>query len=594
MSTKPISQVKIRSGISEDFLEKTLTDDVTLLEALFDFIDNSIDAARNHLMSKKYSKDKYGLPKDYSGYNIHIRLEKNNIVIKDNCLGIDAPTLENRAFVTSSQSNHAFGIGHYGLGLKRSLLKFGTTYALSSDDGVNAFKIRFNKNSISGHLPIIADLYESKGLRKALFIINDLKSDVLYALNSKEWFDNALKELSIRYAIYIEKGLKIKITSAYHPGEIHFKKIPSIRTDGKLNPTNKHIKVGDVDVYIDSGIHYEYYFPSEEKHGSYQKNRKLTAEFGLYFICNDRVIVAHSSEEKYGWGPVKWHSEYNGFVCIVRFVAEDSSKMPWNTVKTALQTSNTAFIEVKNKLEPIASRYRSNVKKLYFTKGNQSSNTNNNNSTTSSSKNSDKNRNQGNNNREQNIKDGKDTNNGNPPNDLNNKNKGKTKSDSSNVSHPREWNTLLPPDCPTSNDEILNALIIEAKSLDLSSSYTSGLLLRAVLEKSLKHFVKSKNHVKAVRDYYYRKNQDKAPNYADKNGVSLDMILDWLISPQQVSIFENEHTSPVTRSIKNARKWSGKLNGIVHGNEVLGIAEIQSIRNEIYMLIKTAIVFTSK
>ena len=86
----------------------------------------------------------------------------------------------------------------------------------------------------------------------------------------------------------------------------------------------------------------------------------------------------------------------------------------------------------------------------------------------------------------------------------------------------------------------------------------------------------------------------KAPNYADKNGVSLDMILDWLISPQQVSIFENEHTSPVTRSIKNARKWSGKLNGIVHGNEVLGIAEIQSIRNEIYMLIKTAIVFTSK
>ena len=53
MSTKPINQVKIRSGISEDFLEKTLTDDVTLLEALFDFIDNSIDAARNHLMSKK-------------------------------------------------------------------------------------------------------------------------------------------------------------------------------------------------------------------------------------------------------------------------------------------------------------------------------------------------------------------------------------------------------------------------------------------------------------------------------------------------------------------------------------------------------------
>ena len=36
------------------------------------------------------------------------------------------------------------------------------------------------------------------------------------------------------------------------------------------------------------------------------------------------------------------------------------------------------------------------------------------------------------------------------------------------------------------------------------------------------------------------------------------------------------------------------MNGIVHGNEVLGIAEIQSIRNEIYMLIKTAIVFTSK
>jgi len=67
----------------------------------------------------------------------------------------------------------------------------------------------------------------------------------------------------------------------------------------------------------------------------------------------------------HGFKTGKWHSEYNGFVCIVRFVSEDSNKMPWNTAKTALKTDSTLFLKVRERIQPIADFYRGEIKKQY-------------------------------------------------------------------------------------------------------------------------------------------------------------------------------------------------------------------------------------
>lgn len=45
-------QVEIIMGVSDNFLESILTKDVSTLDALYDLIDNSIDAARDSLLEK--------------------------------------------------------------------------------------------------------------------------------------------------------------------------------------------------------------------------------------------------------------------------------------------------------------------------------------------------------------------------------------------------------------------------------------------------------------------------------------------------------------------------------------------------------------
>ena len=66
--------------------------------------------------------------------------------------------------------------------------------------------------------------------------------------------------------------------------------LPGIRRSGPVSPTYQEKNIDGVKVIIQSGIHEKYYLKNEEKY-SLSVNKTLTNDFGIYFICNDRVIV---------------------------------------------------------------------------------------------------------------------------------------------------------------------------------------------------------------------------------------------------------------------------------------------------------------
>ncbi len=368
---KPIKTFEIDTGVSPDFLEAALTQDVTTLEALFDLVDNSIDAARDVLLQNNTSKCRDGLPESYKGFKIHIRIDKNSVRIVDNCSGIDEVTLANRALYTAKPSSHEYGIGQYGIGLKRSLLKMGTDFALSVDNGKTLCKANFSNKNIGGNLDnkVYASEYNSKNRVKSLFSASNLKPEISIDIHDTRWFDNAARQFSLRYGIYLIKGLEIILHNVANCQFLRVEGIaPELRTHSKFEPQRKRVSIDGVEVIIESGIHSDYIFPSETGH-DLSKNRSLTDFFGIYFSCNDRVIVSATTEKIYGWA-AKWHSEYNGFVCWVKFVSKDPSKLPWNTSKTALRTDSSLFLKVKDELQPIADHYRSEIKKRYSNKGN--------------------------------------------------------------------------------------------------------------------------------------------------------------------------------------------------------------------------------
>ncbi|MDC5586439.1 ATP-binding protein [Acinetobacter baumannii] len=355
----------LKIGSSANFLEQILTKDVSTLEAIYDLIDNSIDAARNSIFaSKNYEADEFGLPTNYKNYEVEIQIDQTSFSIRDNCLGIPEDILINKTFIIAESSAHEYGIGQYGIGLKRSLLKLGNLYSFIIDNGEKKYTAEFDNESFGLKKNLSALVTSSSGSSYTIFTVRDLKLEAIKDIQNAKWIEKAIKGLQDRYSIYFSKGLviKFKYNNKYFPLTLK-NTIPNLRTDGKFLPKNKSLKFGDVKVIIESGIHQDYYFSSESKH-SLSINRKLTPDFGIYFICNDRVIVKSSTEQNHGW-KTKWHSEYNGFVCIVRFISKDPSDLPWNTSKSAMREDAPLFLEVIEELQPVADIYRSEIKSRY-------------------------------------------------------------------------------------------------------------------------------------------------------------------------------------------------------------------------------------
>lgn len=579
MSKQIIKTVEVQAGVNPGFLENTLTTDITVLESIFDLIDNSIDAARDHLLSQNFEADIYGLPKDYSGYKISIRLSEKSISILDNCLGMEESMLTKKVFMTAGASNHKFGIGHYGLGLKRALLKFGSQYAMSSDNGKIAFKMHFDGAMIAGNQKLIAEGYDTLGHRKVLFVVTGVKPSIAYEFQSKPWFENAVNMLKLRYAVYIAKGLKLSITDACNHERVKIDSVlPTLRSDAKFHPVSTPFKIDGVDVYIDSGIHHEYYFAKEAKH-SLAKNKELTNYFGLYFICNDRVIVAASTAIEHGW-KTKWHSEYNGYICIVRFVSADSSKMPWNTLKTALKTDGRMFVEVRNKLLPIAESFRASVRKYYLNKSVKTESKENPDSTVNPPPVKHK------------PNDTVTANSTEPNSSQRHQVKPAQMAGNNPQAHVKNWDSVLPTDFPISKNDALNAFLIDAVNLKCHDApCASALLLRAILEKSLKNFVNKSGNFKEVKNHFYCSAEGLKKNHSEEykanQGIDLAMMLNWLKDEKTATkIFGIEEKPTLWLAAKQAATHVKKLNGITHGNDFIATEQLLAIRNEMYVLIR--------
>lgn len=360
------NKIQITMGFPQNFVEGILIKDVSTLDALYDLIDNSIDAARDAIYSAgKYEKDEFGLPSSYRGYEINLSISANKISIEDNCLGIDEHILKNETFLIFNPSQHNYGIGQYGIGLKRSLLKMGDSYEFHIDNGKSIYEAQFTSKHIGGSEgKLLADVRASAGKVKTIFTVTRLNDEIQRDIQNARWLDNAKNGIKDRYSVYFSKGLVINLNYFDDLPVKLESKLPSLRTNGKFLPTHSTFLIDGVTIVIESGIHEKYNFPNEDLY-SLSMNRTLTEEFGIYFICNDRVIVKASTERRHGWH-AKWHSEYNGFICTVRFIAEKPSSLPWNTAKSAMREDASLFLTVIDKLQPVADNYRSEIKKRYI------------------------------------------------------------------------------------------------------------------------------------------------------------------------------------------------------------------------------------
>ncbi|WP_141561204.1 ATP-binding protein [Serratia marcescens] len=594
--------VTINTGIDSSFLAETLTTDIELSDALFDLIDNSIDAARDKIFLQKNIKyDNYGLPADYSDYHIRLRFSANSITIKDNCSGFDEETLKNSAFITGKRSNHQFGIGHYGLGLKRALLKAGGNFGLVTDNGTARYKAIFNSSSFSGNEKgqISAEKFPAKKKTYSLFTVSGLFPDIKYQVQDKIWFKYFVERLGVRYGVFIQKGLKITLINSTSDNCLTSQiknSIPNIRKGKPLTPFSSRINSEGLEVYFNAGVHENYRFSGEEEHNTIN-NGLISKTYGLYFISNDRVIVDSSIEKKHGF-VTSWHNEYSGFICLIRMIGDNPGTLPWNTAKTELKLGSSIFIKIRGKIEEVAKEYRSKSKlliktwkeikndisislderKAVFAERTGLSFTKEGHGNNKLSK------------KETKLQFIPEKKSEQPKKTAVEAKEIKKRAENNKEKHTQYWATLLPTRFPIADDhEVLDNLIIEAIDLQMvSAPHASSMLYRALLETASKRFIKKHNLFTEIKDYYYSRGEGKKKNHSDEykknQGIDLSMIVDWLVV--QNDIFPLEERNELKLAAKKMKGHIKMLNGIVHGLQLTNESQLSIIRNDTISLLR--------
>lgn len=342
------------------FIVEGITKDATTEACIFDLIDNSIDAARDIIVKRKNSKkDRYGLPKDYSGFHILLHVDESGVRIEDNCGGIAVRDLERSAMKVGGRSSHAFGIGHYGVGLKRALFKLGRIAQIDSDSGKQRVTLEL---SIEDYMAdpdwgVSAIELPSTGKTKTTITVTDPTAEVASEFSDQRWTERLEDSLAVRYANFINKGLEIKLD---------VKSIPAATADMRKDEEFSFYRdrlfktKSGVKFYLSAGVHAEYRF-STETGFNVKISRDITKEFGWYVQCNDRVIVVANRGAETGWPG--WHGEYNGFLGTVHFIDEEPDKLPWNTTKTGVDLNNSSYQEALIHMQDIATDWRQRAKK---------------------------------------------------------------------------------------------------------------------------------------------------------------------------------------------------------------------------------------
>jgi hypothetical protein len=310
---------------TKEFFISMLTRDISLLSALVDLIDNSVDAA---LLTGGFLDKK-----------IEIEINDEYFLIKDNCGGISKSAAENYAFKfgrPTDAPHTPHSVGRFGVGMKRALFKIGKLFQIESCHLEHCFNINVNVDDWLGSpndWSFELEEFDNNGGESG----TKIRVDSLHQSISDKFGDR----------VFVN-SLKVMIGKAHHKAlssglniEVNNENVQSrdilIKQNEDLGFVGELLEINGVSIQIKAGI----------------GDRNLH-EGGWYVFCNDRMIQEASKTAMTGWGVDgirNYHADFAFFRGVIEFNCEDGAKLPWNTTKTGIDTDNpiyrTALVKMK-------------------------------------------------------------------------------------------------------------------------------------------------------------------------------------------------------------------------------------------------------
>ena len=291
----PATDLRADANPTKAFFVTMITRDITLEDSILDLVDNSVDAAwKNEGSFPAGLNDKT----DLSAYSIFLSVKPDHFSITDNCGGMTLDDAENHAFSFGRKANHAldqYGIGVYGIGMKRAAFKIGKNICVRST------YFDENKSRQSFTVPIPVDTWlgnddppwdfdidetehlESSGVE---IVVKQLTSATKVSFANPLFIQNLRRTITRDYSLHLHRGLNVILN-----GEPITSLPIELRESDEYAPIRisyvERIDGEEVNVEVIGGMATpppEDITPDESKEGD--------KRYGWYVACNGRIVLA--------------------------------------------------------------------------------------------------------------------------------------------------------------------------------------------------------------------------------------------------------------------------------------------------------------
>lgn len=325
----------IKASPSKRFFIEMLTKDISIQKAIFDLVDNSIDAATSNSLDLKERV-------------INIEIKEDLFTIHDNCGGIKKDIAINYAFNFGRPDQRTIkdveSIGRFGVGMKRCIFKLGNYFKIITNDGSETFIIEqdinewkksnewefeFRNSSSSNEI----NMFETK------VEIKNLNPNISKSINIENFIDDLKKELSVYYSLFILKGLKISVNGEL----VKYKDFILVNYEKIIEPRKIKFVYNNVECQIASGIS-----PLQED------DKYNTKEAGWYIFCNNRLVIKANKDTITGWGEesiASYHNNYAMFRGFVFLNSDNVDELPLNTTKDGIDLDSEIYTAIKMEMK---------------------------------------------------------------------------------------------------------------------------------------------------------------------------------------------------------------------------------------------------
>lgn len=338
-ATAPNASDLVDAEPTKDLFIEMLVKDITLIPAIEDLVDNSVDGARA-LRAGVTAKNRY------DGLEIRIDADKKHFKISDNCGGIPVDIARNYAFRfgrPKEMPRTPHSVGQFGVGMKRALFKLGTKFSIESTAERSWFKLDVDVTAWRQRPEwqfVLTDHRDNEPQaavkRGTTIVVPDLHDSVAEQFSLENFKTELVKELEEAHQESLDSGLTITLNGI----PLRTRPLTLLQAD-ELKPVahSRTIPVkdkGDVNVRIYVGV---------------AKSDPVAA--GWYVFCNGRLIVGADQSAVTGWGDTaekgipRYHGQFSRFRGFIFFDADDPLLLPWNTMKTGIDTDSPRFRAVR-------------------------------------------------------------------------------------------------------------------------------------------------------------------------------------------------------------------------------------------------------